>query len=99
MGIMGTITPLESPPPSMRSLFDFAMAGPMSGFLASMIFLVLGLEITASMDMVQTAELPALPMYLLRTSTLGGDMIELFLVKGTLMKELPSDTVLPLHPF
>lgn len=99
LGITGTITPLKSPPPSLHALFDFAMAGPMAGILASIGFLVAGLGITAASDAAQAADLPALPLYLLRTSTLGGDMIELFLGKGTLMQALPSDTVLPLHPF
>jgi membrane-associated protease RseP (regulator of RpoE activity) len=80
------------------------MAGPIAGLLASLTFFVVGLGLTASimtMDngQMQAAELPALPLYLLRSSTLGGDLIELALGKGTLMRELPSETVLPLHPF
>jgi hypothetical protein len=64
----------------------------------SIIFLVAGLYLTASSDLSQTNDLPGLPLYLLRSSTLGGEFVELFLGKGTLMRELPNEAVLPLHP-
>jgi hypothetical protein len=99
LGLMPSITAIKSPPPSLRSLFDFAMAGPMAGLLASIFFLVAGLEITASLDLTLSTDQPGLPLYLLRSSTLGGEFIELFLGKGTLMRELPSETIVPLHPF
>lgn len=99
LGLLPSITPIRSPPPTLRSLYDFAMAGPMAGLLVSILFLVGGLGITAALDVTQSTELPGLPLYLLRSSTLSGEFIELFLGKGTLMRELPSDTVLPLHPF
>lgn len=83
----------------MRSLFDFSIAGPLAGLVASVAMLVTGLDMTASADLQQIADLPALPLYLLRSSTLGGGLIELFLGKGALMQDLSADTVLPLHPF
>lgn len=99
LGAFSTITPLKSPPPSLRSLFDFAIAGPLVGSITSIGFLVVGLVLTTSMDQQTVADLPALPMYLLRSSSLGGGLIELFLGKGVLMRDIPSDVVLPLHPF
>ena len=97
-GTFGAITPIKSPPPSLKSLFDFSLAGPLAGLVASVALLTAGLSITASLDINQTVDLPALPMFLLRSSTLGGSLIELFLGKGALMRDLPGETVLPLHP-
>jgi len=99
MGSFGAITPLKSSPPSLKALFDFSIAGPLAGLLASLVFLVEGLTITASMDLQQSALLPALPLYLLRASSLGGGLIEMFLGQGSLMQGIPEDAVLPLHPF
>jgi hypothetical protein len=70
----------------------------MAGLLVSVIFLVVGLELTASSDVTQSTDWPGLPLYLLRSSTLGGEFVELFLGRGTLMRELPIEAVLPLHP-
>jgi len=53
----------------------------------------------ASTDINSPIELPALPLYLLRSSALGGGLIELFLGKGALMRDLPGEAVLPLHPY
>ena len=100
-GFLGAITPLRSPPPSMKSLFDFAMAGPLFGFLASMAQFILGLQVTALVDMETSLDFPGLPVFLLRSSALSSALIEFFLGKGTLLSgvSLPADAVLPLHPF
>jgi membrane-associated protease RseP (regulator of RpoE activity) len=99
LGLLGAITPLKSPPPNIKSMFDFAISGPLTGITASVCFLVGGLAMTAAMDFNQAAELPALPVFLLRSSALGGGLIELFLGKGVLTAGLSADTVLPMHPF
>lgn len=78
-------------------MFDFSLAGPLSGFFVALILLFLGLEQTTSMDLAEQAQLPALPIGLLRTSALGGGLVEWFLGSGTL--DAPGESVLPLHPF
>ena len=100
-GFLGAITPLESPPPSMKSLFDFAMAGPLLGFCTSLAFFVIGLRETAIADMSASLDLPGLPTFLLRSSALCSGLVEYFLGKGTLLSgvSLPAEAVLPLHPF
>ena len=97
LGLQGAITPLRSPPPSNKSLFDFAMAGPLVGMLASVVLLIAGMEISTSMDMVAANQLPAFPIAILKSSTLGGGIVEFFVGKGTLMSS-SADSVLPLHP-
>lgn len=94
LGLFGSITPILSPPPNFRSLFDFAVAGPLLGLIASLTFLAHGLFLTASTPLTDLAMLPALPTMILRASTLGGEMVETFLGPETL---LVSDTV-SLHP-
>jgi hypothetical protein len=100
-GFFGSITPLRSPPPSMKSLFDFAMAGPLFGFVTSLVLFVMGLQETATAQMNASMDFPALPTFLLRSSALCSGLVEFFLGKGTLFSgmDLPVEAVLPLHPF
>jgi len=97
-GCLGTITPLKSPPPSLNSLFDFGVAGPLLGMVASLAFLVQGLTMTAALDVNQAATLPVLPVDLVRTSALGGGLVETFLGRGAIIQGV-SDGFVPLHPF
>ena len=71
----------------------------MAGFIASFIFLVTGLGITASLDMNQAASLPGLPVYILQSSALGAALTEIFLGKGILGQGVSVNSILPLHPF
>eukprot|EP00977_Amphora_coffeiformis_P002535 scaffold473_cov156-Amphora_coffeaeformis.AAC.17 len=100
-GFIGAITPLESPPPSLKSMFDFAIAGPLFGFCTSLVLFVIGLQETAAADMSASLDLPGLPTFLLRSSALCSGLVEYFLGRGTLLPgvSLPTDAVLPLHPF
>lgn len=89
---------MRSPPPSNKSLFDFAIAGPLAGLLVSVALLVAGMEISTSMDLADANQLPAFPVATLKSSTFGGGIVEYFLGKGVIMST-SADTVLPLHPF
>eukprot|EP00547_Thalassionema_nitzschioides_P003562 CAMPEP_0194208018 /NCGR_PEP_ID=MMETSP0156-20130528/6598_1 /TAXON_ID=33649 /ORGANISM="Thalassionema nitzschioides, Strain L26-B" /LENGTH=762 /DNA_ID=CAMNT_0038934903 /DNA_START=151 /DNA_END=2436 /DNA_ORIENTATION=+ len=95
LGITGGITPLASPPKNLSSLFDFALAGPLAGFAVSLALLVFGLQEMIPMDLAQQIQLPALPINLLRSSALGGSLVEYFLGKGV----LGNGSALPMHPF
>jgi hypothetical protein len=99
LGLQGAITPLKSPPPSLKSMFDFSIAGPIAGMMTSLAFLVAGLSMTASANMDQIANLPGLPVYLLQSSALGGGLTEMFLGKGVLGQGVSADSILQLHPF
>jgi membrane-associated protease RseP (regulator of RpoE activity) len=79
-------------------MFDFAIAGPLSGMFVSIFLLYTGLSITAAMDMAERSQLPALPVLLLHASALGGGLIELFLGSDVLTTATPATAVLPLHP-
>ena len=98
LGCMGTITPLKSPPPNLKSMFDFGVTGPLFGMIASLTFLVLGLSMTASLDFTQASSLPVLPSDLVLTSALGGSLIESFLGRGALIQG-EAQGFFPLHPY
>jgi hypothetical protein len=66
--------------------------------VASLVLLVHGLEITASLGPNDIANLPALPTSLLRSSALVGGLIELFLGNGVLHETSGTETILALHP-
>ena len=65
-GLTGSITPITSSPKNIKALFDFSIAGPLFGMLASVILLYNGLEITAFMDLATREQLPSIPVEMLR---------------------------------
>jgi len=79
---MGAKTDLTSSPPNRRALLDFALAGPLVGILGSVAFLVYGLQLTATADASTLQYFPSLPVSLLKTSTLGGSIVDYFLGGG-----------------
>ena len=102
-GITSTLTSLKSPPKNREQLFDFAVAGPLFGIVASTAALYIGLQMTAFADPSSAASFPALPLQILRQSTLGGGIIESVLGSGTLSVpdgayQLISSINIPLHP-
>lgn len=97
-GLTGGITPIKSPPKNLKSLFDFAIAGPIFGLVASMILLYTGLEMTAFMDASELQQLPTVPVEVLRSSALGGGLIDYLLGDGVL--NTPDESqLIKLHPF
>ena len=62
-------------------MFDIAIAGPLAGMTASLAALVVGSQLTLTSD---PNLLPALPLDILRQSTLGGGIIDAILGSGAL---------------
>ena len=79
-GTTSTVTTFKAPPKNKETMFDFSVAGPLVGILASVGALVLGSQLTLVSD---PATLPALPLEILRQSTLGGGIID-GIVQGSL---------------
>jgi len=79
-GTTSTVTTFKAPPKNKEAMFDFSVAGPLVGILASVGALVLGSQLTLVSD---PATLPALPLEILRQSTLGGGIID-GIVQGSL---------------
>lgn len=97
-GLSGSITPIRSSPRSIKSLFDFAMAGPLLGIISSIVLLYNGLEITAFMDAAAQEQLPSIPAEILRSSALGGGIIDYLLGDGVLDSPDPAQMI-KLHPY
>lgn len=98
LGFEGCITPIITPPKNLKSLFDFALAGPLVGMFISLILMYSGLEKQVFMDGSAQANLPSLPVNLVRASSLAGGMIEWLLGEGTLYSADPN-ALIRLHPF
>jgi len=96
-GFTGTVTPLRSPPPNSKSMFDFALIGPLAGMVASLLFLVSGLKLTSVM--VLGTQLPVVAVDLLRSSSLGGGLVEYFLGSTAILPNQGPEAFLPLHPY
>ncbi|KAL9181291.1 hypothetical protein ACHAXT_010096 [Thalassiosira profunda] len=98
-GLTGGLTPIESSPKNIKSLFDFAIAGPLVGFAASLLLLYTGLELTAFMETAARDQLPSVPVEILRSSALGGGVIDYLLGDGALDTPNPATDMIKLHPF
>ncbi len=103
-GLTGGITALQNSPKDKQSLFDFAIAGPLAGFAVSASLLFAGMVATVSMDAASYADLPLLPLDLLRQSSLVGGIIDsispglLNVPDAALGTRAVSDINIPLHP-
>jgi hypothetical protein len=104
-GITSSITNLKSPAKNREQLFDFAIAGPLTGIVGSLIALYAGLQLTVNSDPATVAMFPALPLEILRQSSLGGGMIEAILGNGMLSipdgaqgSQAIASMNVPLHP-
>lgn len=95
-GLLGAITPLQSPPRNSKDLFDFAIVGPTAGMMVSILCLLNGLSLTAAAGFDE--HFPLLPVYLLKSSALGAGLIEIFLGHGILTMGVSTDSTLQLHP-
>jgi len=69
------------------------------GLIASVILLYVGLEMTVFMDASTQEQLPSVPVELLRSSALGGGIIEYLLGDGVLNTPDPSTDLIRLHPY
>jgi membrane-associated protease RseP (regulator of RpoE activity) len=104
-GITSAVTTFKSPPKNREAMFDFAIAGPFAGIIASVVALYFGLQFTLYSTAEAAAQFPALPLEILRQSTLGGGIIEYMLGAGALAvpggsegTSAISSITIPLHP-
>uniref|UniRef100_A0A7S2A296 Peptidase M50 domain-containing protein n=1 Tax=Trieres chinensis TaxID=1514140 RepID=A0A7S2A296_TRICV len=98
LGLTGAITPIKSPPKNINSLFDFAVAGPLAGLVASFALLVVGLESTLYSDAAALAQFPNLPISFVRSSSLVGGIVQGLLGDGILLTPNPALDTIALHP-
>ena len=96
------VTTFKTPPKNKEAMFDFSVAGPLIGIMASLAAVVLGSQLTLVSD---PAVLPGLPLEILRQSTLGGGIIDMVLGNGALSvpegalgSSAVAGMVIPLHP-
>jgi membrane-associated protease RseP (regulator of RpoE activity)/protein-arginine kinase activator protein McsA len=103
-GLTGAITSLKQPPKDKQELFDFAISGPLVGMAVSVLFVYVGMMATVTMDASAYSDLPALPLTLLRQSSLVGGIIDsmspglLSVPDAALGSRALNDINIPLHP-
>lgn len=96
-GTTSTVTTFKAPPKNKEAVFDFSVAGPLVGICVSIAALVVGSQLTLVSD---PATLPALPLDILRQSTLGGGIID-GIIQGSLYVPEGAPTngiMISLHP-
>ena len=95
-GITSTVTTFKTLPKNKNDMFDISAAGPLAGVAVSSIALAIGAKLTLISD---PATLPALPLDILRQSTLGGAIID-NIIQGSLYVPEGAPTAgitIPLH--
>ena len=99
LGLTSSITALRSSPKNKTALFDFALAGPLTGMICSILAIFFGLQITIGLDSAGYNALPVLPISFLTQSALGGGIIEAFLGENTLTNVVDPSATIHVHPF
>lgn len=101
-GLTGTVTSFRSLPKNKQQMFDYAVAGPLIGMIASLLAITIGSELSVGAD---PSILPALPLEILRQSSLGGGIIDavlgngaLSVPEGALGTQAVAGMTIPLHP-
>ena len=96
-GITSSVTTFKTLPKNKNDMFDISAAGPLVGITLSSIVLAIGAKLTLISD---PASLPALPVDILRQSTLGGAIIDNIITGSLYVPEgAPSANLnIPLHP-
>jgi Zn-dependent protease len=95
LGIFGCLTPLRSFPKDRIALFDFALSGPLAGLSLSLLFMMIGLNITVRSPLHALQRFPVLPVGLLKSSLLTGGMLSWWAPK---LMMLPHSQPIPMHP-
>jgi hypothetical protein len=96
-GVTSTVTTFKTLPKNSQDMFDISASGPLFGLAASALTLALGVKLTLVSDPTM---LPALPLEILRQSTLGGGIIE-NVIPGSLYVPEGAPTngiMISLHP-
>eukprot|EP00529_Nitzschia_sp_RCC80_P004188 CAMPEP_0113507102 /NCGR_PEP_ID=MMETSP0014_2-20120614/36275_1 /TAXON_ID=2857 /ORGANISM="Nitzschia sp." /LENGTH=917 /DNA_ID=CAMNT_0000402667 /DNA_START=38 /DNA_END=2791 /DNA_ORIENTATION=+ /assembly_acc=CAM_ASM_000159 len=96
-GVTSTATTFKSLPKNREDMFDISASGPLFGIIASSITLAVGTKLTLVTD---PSILPALPLEILRQSTLGGGIIEQIIPGSLYVPEgAPTNGIMiSLHP-
>ena len=90
---------LKSSPKDYTALFDLAAAGPISGLTFSFLALLLGLQLTTTVDPATAQLLPSLSVGFLCQSSLGGTLVDMILGGGDgILIGQEASTQVPLHP-
>lgn len=90
---------LKTSPKGYADLFDIAFVGPIAGLSVSFVALLVGLQLTTTVDPSTAQILPSLPVGYLTQSTLGGTIVDLVLGGGDgILLNQDATTQVPLHP-
>ena len=90
---------IKTSPKGYSDLFDIAFVGPITGLSVSFVALLVGLQLTTTVDQPTAQLLPCLPVGFLMQSTLGGTIVDLILGGGDgLLLNQDAAVLIPLHP-
>jgi len=91
---------IKTSPKNFQSLFNFGMIGPAVGMVVSAIFLFAGLQMTLTMDANAMEYAPAVPVFFIKSSTLGGTIVDNIVGGGQgIITQQDPLTPVKLHPF
>uniref|UniRef100_A0A7S3P6Y7 Peptidase M50 domain-containing protein n=1 Tax=Amphora coffeiformis TaxID=265554 RepID=A0A7S3P6Y7_9STRA len=101
-GVTTTVTTFKEPPKNLQAMFDFSVAGPLVGMVASIAAIVVGAQLSMTSDL---SMLPNMPLEILRQSSLGGGILDAIMGNGVLSvpdgalgTRAVATMTIPLHP-
>lgn len=90
---------IKTSPKGYDDLFDIAFVGPITGLSVSFVALLVGLQLTTTIDPATAQLLPSLPVGYLTQSTLGGTIVDLVLGGGDgILLNQDAAAQVPMHP-
>lgn len=95
LGSFGSITALRSFPKSRSAMFDFAVSGPISGAIVSIVLMAAGISLTIQASPQALSSFAVVPAAITKTSFLVGTITSFLAPK---VMSLPASQLIPIHP-
>jgi len=99
LGTYGSNNALMSPPKDRKSLFDFAISGPLVGIITSVAVLFGGLFQTSSATAAVSSTFPNVSVDFLRISALASEILSNVVGGDILLTPDPVNTLVGVHPW
>jgi len=98
IGLFGSVTRLLAFPKDRKQLFDVAIAGPLCGFIASLLCLFSGLSLTAEATPEMLATFPQVPTGFFQISLLLHEIVDQYLHISSVPISSYATALTPVHP-
>mmetsp|Transcript_40790 Transcript_40790/g.53737 ORF Transcript_40790/g.53737 Transcript_40790/m.53737 type:complete len:770 (+) Transcript_40790:143-2452(+) len=97
LGTYGTWSSFIKPPKSNNAVFDYAISGPVTGFLISIGLILVGSQLTATADPSELQLFPVVPAQIFQESFIIGKAVQSIIPSYLTMPDV-AQTLVYMHP-